>query len=296
MLHPAEATLGDTAVQFGWTPSFKVGKTTWMVNTKDIKVHDDQHFVKVCRSGYALKSLVVAAADGAINANCDLHKSTGLSQLLKLRDEADAEVERSAELANLPGWQREHVPKAKAQRKSKRKRIESVEESCVLDLELKLEAFDEPVTIKALNDSAGTESLWFEMTPQAILYICQFIIEQGFADDRLTRSYVRRAVPKGVTRMAPRGKKPEGFLVKLPNSAISEAVAIDSSKRPRRSVVVYTLEEAQAVLDDPVAFVFPSAAEGVDGGPDNDDANDNAAGHDEHAAGEVNAAEVNADE
>ena len=298
MLQHAEATMGDTAVEFGWTPCFKIGKTTWNVSPKDVKVRNDQHFVKVPRSAgcHAFRALVVAASDGAINADCDLNKSNGYSQLLQLRDEAFAEVERAAELAKLPSWQAEHVPKAKAQRKSKRKRIESVEDSCVLDLELKLAALDAPVTIKALNDSEGGELLWVEMTPQSMLYLCQYILEQGFADDRLSRSYVRRGAPKGVTVLAPKGKKRERYLVKLSNSAIAEAVAVDSSRRPRKSVLVYTLEAAQAVLNDPIAFVFPSATDDVYGGPDNDDADDDADGHDEHAAGEVNAAGVNADD
>ena len=298
MLHHAEATLGDTAVEFGWAPCLKIGKATWNVSPKDVKVRNDQHFVKVPRSAgcHAFRALVVAASDGAINADCDLNKSNGYSQLLQLRDEAFAEVERAAELAKLPSWQAEHVPKAKAQRKSKRKRIESVEESCVLDLELKLETFDAPVTIKALSDSEGGELLWVEMAPQSMLYICQYILEQGFADDRLSRSYVRRSVPKGVNLIRPRGKKPERYVVKLSNSAISEAVAVDSSRKPRKSVVVYTLEAAQAVLDDPVAFVFPSVTGDISGVPDNDDADGDADGHDGHAASEVNAADANADE
>ena len=46
-----------------------------------------------------------------------------------------------------------------------------------------------------------------------------------------------------------------------------------------------TLEEAQAVLDDPVSYVFPTAIDEVDDEPDNIDADD----PDEPAAGEVNA-------
>ena len=294
MLHHAEATLGDTAVEFGWAPCFKVGSGTWHVTPNDIKVVNDQQFVKIRRTmgSHGFRSLLAAVSDGAVNYRCDMSKSNGYAKLIELRDEAVAELARASELAQLPSWQADHVAKAKAQKKSKRKRIESDEESCVLDLELKLEALDDPVTVKALSDLGGGELLWVEMTAQSMLYIWQYIVEHGFADDRLFRAYVRRHVPKGVTVIPPKGKQTsEKFRVKLPNSAISEAVGIDSSKRPRKSVTCITMEEAQAVLNDPVAFVFPSAADDVDGEPDNDDADDDADGHDEHAAGKVNADE-----
>ena len=288
MRHHAEATLGDTAVEFGWAPCFKVGSETWHVKPKDVKVVNDQNFVKIPRSAGcgSFRTILVAVSDGAINARCDLMKSNGYAKLLELRDEAVVELDMASELAKLPSWQAAHVSKVTALKKSKRKLIESAEESRVLDLELKLEAFADPVMVKALSDSDGCELLWIEMTAQSMLYIWQYIVEQGFADDRMFRSYVRRDLPKGVVLTPPRGRNAtERFMVKLPKSAITEATAIDSSKRPRKSVTCRTLEEAQAVLNDPVAFVFPSATDDVDGWPDNDDADDDAAGHDEHAAG-----------
>jgi hypothetical protein len=60
---------------------------------------------------------------------------------------------------------------------------------------------------------------------------------------------------------------------------------MDGSKTPRKSVACKTLEEAQAVLNDPVAYVFPAAIDEVHDEPDNSDADD----PDEPAAGEVNA-------
>jgi hypothetical protein len=295
MEHHAEATLGDTDVEFGWAPCFKVGSVTWHVNPKDIKVINDQHFVKVPRSAgsHSFRTILVAVSDGAINSHCDLMKSNGYAKLIELKDEAVAKLEMASELAKLPSWQADHVAKATAVKKLKRKLIDSAEESRVLDLEFKLVAFDDHVTVKALSDTDAGQMLWIEMTPQSMLYIWQYIIEQGFADDRMFRSYVKRGVPKGVTVIPCKGD--DKFRVKLPKSAISEAAAIDSSKRPRKSVTCRTLEEAQAVLNDPVAFVFPSATDDVDDRPDNDDADDDAAGHDEHDAGEVNAAEVTAD-
>ena len=298
MQHHAEATLGDTAVEFGWAPCFKVGSETWHVKPKDVKVVNDQNFVKIPRSAgcQSFRTILVAVSDGAINARCDLMKSNGYAKLVKLRDEAVAELEMASELAKLPSWQAEHV-KVTALKKPKRKLIEPAEESRVLDLELKLEALADPVTVKALSDSDGSELLWIEMTAQSMLYIWQYIVEQGFADDRKFRSYVRRAVPKGVTQGPPRGPKyTEKFRVELPKSAISEATATASTKIPRKSVTCRTLEEAEAVLKDPVAFVFPSATDDDGALPDNDDDDDDDAGHGEHAAGKVNAAEVNADE
>ena len=290
MLHHEEATVGDATVEFGWTPCFKLGTSHWNVNPIDFKMHDGQHFVRLhgsARSMHGFRTMVVAASDGALPAHsCDLCKSNGLSHLLKCRDDIVGEMEMSAEVANLPAWQREHV-KASA-KKYKRKRMETVVETCVIELEMKLESSLIPVTIKALSDSVWAAVLWVEMKPQTLAFVCQFILEQGFADDRTNRAYVRRSLPKGVTLITARRGKPcdERYVVKLPSSAISEACEVDRSKRPRRSVVVHTVEEAQAVLDDPVSYVFPSATDDVEcvhgnGGADGDDA-----GNDEHDDGD----------
>ena len=113
---------------------------------------------------------------------------------------------------------------------------------------------------------------------------------------------MKRGVPKGVTVVPCKGDSK--YRVALPKSAITEATAIDSAKRPRKSVTCRTLTEAQKVSDDPVAFVFPSTSDDVDVQPDNaadhdedhdEDNDDDAADHEETAEGQVNADEVNAD-
>ena len=288
MLHHEQASLGDATVEFGWTPCFKLGKSQWNVKPIDIKTHADQHWVRLhgsAQSMHGFRTMVVASSDGAIPANsCDLCRSNGLSHLLKCRDDIVCEMEISAEVANLPAWQRDHV-KARAKKSPKRKRMETVVETCVIELEMKLESSLIPVTIKALSDSAWAAVLWVEMKPQTMAYVCQFILEQGFADDRTNRAYVRRSLPKGVTLIAASRKAPwaERYVVKLPSSAIYEACEVDKSKKPRRSVVVFTVEEAQAVLDNPIAYVFPSATDDVECAPDNGGVDGDDDGNDEHA-------------
>ena len=289
MRHHAEATLGGPVVEFGWAPCFKVGSETWHLPPNQVKVVSDQHFVKIPRThgSTGFRCILAAVSDGSVDSNCNLIRSNGYAKLVELRDEAVADMEMASELDKLPKWQAGHVAKTKPQKKPKRKRFDqSTEESCILDVELKLEAFDDPVTVRVLSDSNGGEMLWIEMTAQSMLYIAQCIVEHGFAEDRLFRSYVRRHVPKGVIVVPPRGPKQlERFRVKLPNSAVIEATAMDGSKTPRKSVACKTLEEAQAVLNDPIAYVFPAAIDEVHDEPDNSDADD----PDEPAAGEVNA-------
>ena len=77
---------------------------------KDVKVVNDQNFVKIPRSVgcQSFRTILVAVSDGAINARCDLMKSNGYAKLVKLRDEAVADMlstrERAAALAELPQW------------------------------------------------------------------------------------------------------------------------------------------------------------------------------------------------
>ena len=289
MEHHAEATLGDTEVEFGWAPCFKVGPLTWHVHPKDIKVVNDEHFVKVPRSRgvQSIKSILVAMSDGALNPDCDLMKSNGYAKLIELRDQAMAKLEMEAELAKLPAWQANHVPKAMAVKKPKRKLIDAAEECQVLELEFKLMVLDDPVTIKALSCTDGGQVLWVDMAPKSMVHIWQFIIEQGFTDDRKFRMYVKRRCPKGVTAFST-AKGDTKYRVAIPKSAIAEATAIDSSKRPRKSVTCRTLTEAQQVVDDPVAFVFQSTSGDVDAQPDNVGDDDDAADPDDGAESDVN--------
>ena len=104
MQHHAEATLGDTAVELGWAPCFKVGSETWHVKPKDVKVVNDQNFVKIPRSAgcQSFRTILVAVSDGAINSNCNLGKSNGYLKLVELRDEAVPDLKSASELAKLP--------------------------------------------------------------------------------------------------------------------------------------------------------------------------------------------------
>ena len=108
---------------------------------------------------------------------------------------------------------------------------------------------DDPVTIKALSCTDKGEVLWVDMAPKSMVHIWQFIIEQGFADDRKFRTYVKRSCPKGVSCLK-NAKGGTRYRVALPKSAITEATAIDSSKRPRKSVTCKSLTEAQQVIDN----------------------------------------------
>ena len=289
MRHHAEATLGGPVVEFEWAPCFKVGSETWHPSRNQVKKVNDQYFVKIPRThgSTGFRRIVAAVSDGSVDPECNLVRSNGYAKMMELRDEAVADMERASEIANLPEWQAAHVAKMKPKKKPKRKRVDqSTEESCILDLKLKLEAVLDTVTVKVLSDSDVGEMLWIELTAQAMLFIAQFVVDHGFAEDRLFRSYVRRHLPKGVSVVPPRGPNQiEKFLVRLPNAAVIEATAMDGSKTPRKSVSCKTMEEAQAVLNNPVAYVFPSAIGEVHDEPDNNDDGD----PDEPAAGEVNA-------
>ena len=91
------------------------------MHIKDIKVVNDEHFVKVPRSRrvQSIKSILVAMSDGALNPDCDRMKSNGYAKLIELRDQAMAKLEMEAELAKLPAWQADHAGKAMAVKKPK---------------------------------------------------------------------------------------------------------------------------------------------------------------------------------
>ena len=272
MLRQDEASLADSTAELCWSPSLKIGSVVWNIDPKDIKTVGDEHFVKCHHArNRAIKKLIATMADGAVGDDFDLSKSKGFKSLLELRDEA----EQAMELEQLPKWQADAIandPNMKKQQKKKRLDGDAVPR--VVELQLNIEGVADSVTIRVLEAiQVNDVTLFVQINPMQLLAVFQFIIDKGFDDDTLQRRYTRRNLPRGIQKITPTGRRrSEAYKVRLPRSAIQEAQTIDSSKRARTCVTVKSLEEAERVLQDPMSYVWHSAADdGIDNDDDDDD-------------------------
>jgi hypothetical protein len=273
MLRQDEASLAETTAELCWSPSLKIGSVVWNIDTKHIKTIGDEHFVKIhhWQRGGAIKKMISEMADGAVGDDFDLSKSKGFKSLLELREEAVQAVE----LAQLPKWQADAIasdPNMKKQQNKKRLGVDAVPR--VVELQLDIEGVKNSVTTRVLEAiQANDVTLFVQINTKQLLAVFQFIIDKGFDDDTLTRRYARSALPRGITKINPSNRRrTEGYKVKIPRSAIQEAQTIDSSKRTRKSVCAKSIEEAKRVLQDPMSFVWQSAADDdIDNDADDDD-------------------------
>lgn len=272
MLRQDEASLAESTAELCWSPSLKIGSVGWNIDPKHIKTIGDEHFVKIhhWQRGGAIKKMISTMADGAVGDDFDLSKSKGFKSLLELRDEAVQAVE----LDQLPKWQADAIASDANMKKQQKKRLGVDAVPRVVELQLDIEGVADSVTIRVLEAILANDvTLFVLINPMQLLAVFQFIIDKGFDDDTLTRRYARSALPKGVTKINPsRRRRTEGYKVKLPRSAIQEAQTIDSSKRTRKSVCAKSIEEAERVLQDPMSFVWHSAADDdIDNDDDDDD-------------------------
>ena len=274
MLRQDEASLAETTAEICWSPSLKIGSVVWNIDTKHIKTIGDEHFVKIhhWQRGGNIKKMISEMADGAVGDEFDLSKSKGFKSLLELREEAVQAVE----LEQLPKWQADAIasdPNMKKQQNKKRLGVDAVPR--VVEIQLDIEGVADSVTIRVLEAiQANDVTLFVQIDTMQLLAVFQFIIDKGFDDDTLKRRYARTGLPKGITKIKQgiSGRRTAGYKVKIPRSAIQEAQKIDSSKRTRKTVCAKSIEEAERVLQDPMSFVWQSAADDdIDNDDDDDD-------------------------
>jgi hypothetical protein len=271
--HSSATTDGNVVVKQFWAPKIKVGNAVWDMDSDSMTVGDST-FVHLRRGGTATSgfSRIVYEAFGDIDERkaWNLNACKGYRELMDLRTEKDKQESIAAEIRKLPEWQR-NIAKVKPKRKSRIERTMQRADPQAMSLCVPGVGDKTEMLVDFMKPMQHSDDLWCKADLASLTHVIQYIVSKGIDTEFRTRKYTRD-LPKGVRRQVD-GR----FRVFITDEA-REAI-MNKNKRAKKSVLVESLEKAQAVLDDPETYGMWDK--------DDDDADEDDQGHDEDQEAEV---------
>jgi len=220
----------------------------------DIITCEDRSFVRVCPTSHTLAALVLEdnphagdAVAGAVKKKT-ISDSTGLANLLKLRNDSQAHLLQGAE--GLPGEGLFDVQQGpKKRRRSAHEKI-AREKDNFASLTITVTVADEQESITVLKPFHPNDNLFVEYEERALGALISYLRQEGF-DDKQLRARHDRSLPTGI-----RARKDEAYTVvyKKANGSkgfkkcesIETAVAFKSNPQD----FVNALEQGEPVQED----------------------------------------------